>query len=460
MTRIMPAPSAFSRRGVFPWCLLFISLLQMTPVVAEGTGELPSIANLAEQVHHMLDKNYLPTTMDPDQQNNPYWNPSWGSINPREVAGPEILPPDPRNQAIFLPSGNPTPAIWIDNGPFNCRWWEWSSWSPCVPVCNVAGTVGTGQQVRTRSVSYPAVRGGQGCAGPSFQNQSCPIPSCDVDCVWALWGDWSECMDGTNTNTCQSNPSFVNVQSRNRSIAQPVEGNGVNCNAKNAQQQRSCNCPNYCTWSSWSPWSNCSATCGDGTQVRTRTPTQYGQGYYCETSAQDHQLCAVAGCNYTDCEWDTWSNWGLCQAPGFTQRQRKLVWLGDASSCDQSAAIGNATCSCDAYPCAVNINSVVGMMGGITGNGIVGMGSISSQTTTMSFDPSESPLDQDRSLNDTGGQPPQSAILPDPTADMGRASNQTSGQTVLSAKGTQAKSSAASLRLRVVGLLIALRMLR
>ena len=62
-------------------------------------------------------------------------------------------------------------VIWFFNSPENCTWGEWSSWETCSQTC------GGGSQIRTRSVSEQAKRGGS-CPGQSSELQGCNTQLC------------------------------------------------------------------------------------------------------------------------------------------------------------------------------------------------------------------------------------------------------------------------------------------
>ncbi|XP_035658025.1 SCO-spondin-like [Branchiostoma floridae] len=65
-------------------------------------------------------------------------------------------------------------------------------------------------------------------------------------------------------------------------------------------------CPVDCGWSAWSPWSICSATCGNGTQSRYRSPNNPSAangGQPCEPAATEEiQPCSADDCPLV-CDW-------------------------------------------------------------------------------------------------------------------------------------------------------------
>jgi hypothetical protein len=85
-----------------------------------------------------------------------------------------------------------------------------------------------------------------------------------------------------------------------------------------------------CTVSSWSNWGSCSATCGSGSQSRSRTVTRPAAngGYPCPTLT-DQQTCNTAACaGPVDCTVSNWSNWGACSVTcgsGSQSRSRSVT---------------------------------------------------------------------------------------------------------------------------------------
>lgn len=163
--------------------------------------------------------------------------------------------------------------------PIDGGWTDWS-WGTCSTTC------GPGVQVGTRTCTNPTPQyGGQQCQGDSQTTQACNPGPCPINGGWSDWTDWSQCSVGcgsgtqTATRTC-TNPS-------------PQYG-GANCQG-DSSQTRTCNtdpCPVDGVWSDWGPWAACSADCGGGLQLRTRTctPPQNG-GQYCQGSDTDVQSC-------------------------------------------------------------------------------------------------------------------------------------------------------------------------
>ncbi|XP_072324378.1 adhesion G protein-coupled receptor B1 isoform X9 [Scyliorhinus torazame] len=121
--------------------------------------------------------------------------------------------------------------------------------------------------------------------------------------VWEEWSPWSLC-----SSTCGRGH-----RDRTRSCMQPQFG-GNPCEGPE-KQTKFCNialCPVDGNWNDWSSWSQCSATCSNGTQQRTREcngPSFGGaecQGYWSENRPCFPRQCPVDG------KWQKWSSWEPC----------------------------------------------------------------------------------------------------------------------------------------------------
>ncbi len=122
------------------------------------------------------------------------------------------------------------------------------------------------------------------------ENNVCQTAQCQV----SEWGPFSDCSEkgwcgGTKTRT--------------RSI---LVG-GANCPA--LTETVACQvCPVHCQTTEWSTWSPCSATCGGGTQTRTRTITvQPANGGVACPSLTESRQCNTQTC-FADLDNDGWDS--------------------------------------------------------------------------------------------------------------------------------------------------------
>nr|XP_025858101.1 thrombospondin-2 [Vulpes vulpes] len=160
------------------------------------------------------------------------------------------------------------------------------------------------------------------CANPSFVEGEC-CPSCfhslDGEEGWSPWAEWTEC-----STTCGSG-----TQQRGRSC--DVTSN--TCLGPSIQT-RACSlgkCDNRIRqdggWSHWSPWSSCSVTCGVGNITRIRlcnSPVPQMGGKNCKGSGRETKGCQGVPCPI-DGRWSPWSPWSACTvtcAGGIRERTR------------------------------------------------------------------------------------------------------------------------------------------
>ncbi|XP_052606687.1 thrombospondin-2 [Peromyscus californicus insignis] len=160
------------------------------------------------------------------------------------------------------------------------------------------------------------------CANPTFVEGEC-CPSCshssDNDEDWSPWAEWTEC-----SVTCGSG-----TQQRGRSC--DVTSN--TCLGPSIQT-RACSLGKCDTrirqnggWSHWSPWSSCSVTCGVGNVTRIRlcnSPVPQMGGKNCKGSGRETKACQGIPCPI-DGRWSPWSPWSTCTvtcAGGIRERTR------------------------------------------------------------------------------------------------------------------------------------------
>ncbi|XP_061216810.1 adhesion G protein-coupled receptor B2 isoform X4 [Neopsephotus bourkii] len=128
------------------------------------------------------------------------------------------------------------------------------------------------------------------------------------------WSQWSVC-----SLTCGQGS-----QVRTRScVSSPY---GTLCSGL-LRETRTCNntatCPVHGAWEEWSPWSLCSVTCGRGARTRTRrcvAPRRGGKA--CEGPELQAKPCNIASCQ--DSKWGPWNHWSLCSKTCDTGWQRRF----------------------------------------------------------------------------------------------------------------------------------------
>ncbi|XP_077960333.1 adhesion G protein-coupled receptor B3 isoform X5 [Gasterosteus aculeatus] len=212
---------------------------------------------------------------------------------------------------------------------------EWSQWSSCSVTC------GQGSQVRTRTCVSPY---GTHCIGPLRESRVCNNTApCPVHGVWEEWSPWSLC-----SFTCGRGH-----RTRTRMCAPPQHG-GRACDGPETQTKL-CNialCPVDGQWQEWSSWSDCSVTCANGTQQRTRqcSAAAHGgsecRGHWAESRECHNPDCTANG------QWNPWGPWSGCSksCDGGWQR-RARVCQGAAQTGQQCDGTGEEVRKCSDQRC-------------------------------------------------------------------------------------------------------------
>lgn len=144
--------------------------------------------------------------------------------------------------------------------------------------------------MRSRRVVTHEANGGKDCHGCATDSRACNLQSCARNCRWAPWTVWSNC-----TETCGGG-----TQNRTRTIALEAANGGQQCTGETANY-RDCNtqkCPIDCKWGPWSEFDTCTRTCGGGMHARIREIAQkarYG-GDECTGEAQEMEGCNMQAC--------------------------------------------------------------------------------------------------------------------------------------------------------------------
>ncbi|XP_067282545.1 adhesion G protein-coupled receptor B2 isoform X2 [Pseudorasbora parva] len=213
---------------------------------------------------------------------------------------------------------------------------EWSQWSVCSLTC------GQGWQVRSRScVSSPY---GTLCSGPLRETRLCNnTATCPVHGLWEEWSSWSLC-----SVTCGRGS-----RTRSRICVLPQNGN-KGCGGPEVQTKL-CNiavCPVEGQWLDWAAWSQCSVSCGSGTQQRQRRCSVSVHGWAeCKGPHAETRECTNPSCGGGG-NWGAWNHWSLCSKTcdsGWQRRFRMCEGTGiQGYPCDGS---GEEVRSCNEKKC-------------------------------------------------------------------------------------------------------------
>ena len=171
------------------------------------------------------------------------------------------------------------------------EWSPWGDWTTCSKSCS------GGQRRRFRQCVDLATGkvDNKACFGDAEERESCNNQDCPY---WSGWSEWTTC-----TKTCGAG-----IRSKVRECLVPKSGDKTLCEGESRVTEE-CNTNECPTWTEWTGWSDCSLTCGGGTQQRIRD---------CVLPKSDDLFCdgenkEVRSCNTDKCPVFTdWSDWSAC----------------------------------------------------------------------------------------------------------------------------------------------------
>lgn len=164
---------------------------------------------------------------------------------------------------------------WINNGPVNGQWSEWSKYSKCHE-----GECGNGTTSRSRSCNNPTpANGGNKCVGSIYECKGCFLEADRCFIFWSDWTDWSDCITGNKTKSY--------FQERKRTCSQTARCNGER------YELRAC-APFDIRWSAWS-------LCSCIQKVQHRLPVFIHGCRKCEQLQRaEYRICEPANCTTGD----------------------------------------------------------------------------------------------------------------------------------------------------------------
>eukprot|EP00731_Ephydatia_muelleri_P018718 Em0011g758a len=140
--------------------------------------------------------------------------------------------------------------------------------------------------------------------------------------TWSVWSNWTECSRSCGGG---SQRRFRECLGDEQTTALNCTGNRINVQPCNTQ----C-CAVNGGFTIWSDWSPCSVSCGNGTQYRSRSctsPAPYCGGTGCTGASTELMSCATTPCP-VDGYWKAWGEWSACSSMcdgGIQTRTRACV---------------------------------------------------------------------------------------------------------------------------------------
>uniref|UniRef100_H2ZLH6 Spondin-like TSP1 domain-containing protein n=1 Tax=Ciona savignyi TaxID=51511 RepID=H2ZLH6_CIOSA len=186
---------------------------------------------------------------------------------------------------------------------------------------------------------------------PANGGAGCPVTAqsraCNIPpqhCQVSVWSNWGACTASCGAGT-QSRSRSVTVNPANCGNACPVLTSSRSCTGTQ--------CPVNCQVSAWTTWSACSVSCGAGTRSRRRSVTvnpQYG-GTACPVLTQSEN-CQVPPIN---CAVSPWSNWGTCsESCGEGEHSRTRSVTVNPANCGSACPVLQNTRGCSSSLCPID----------------------------------------------------------------------------------------------------------
>jgi|UniRef100_A0A6C0M157 hypothetical protein len=255
-----------------------------TPSTINSTSNTPN--NLLDSLENITNSSSISPTISPiDCTGN--WS-DWSTCNKTCGGGTKNRTYNVTTTKNSIGQDCPVSDKTIDTSscntnacPIPCLTTDWSEWSVCNRTC------GDGQKTRTKTIIQQPAYGGTLCPA-IIDTSSCNLQECSQDCKVSIWSPWSTC-----SKSCGSGTRY-----RTRTVTSSTTLDGASC--PSLREEEPCNtqlCPIDCAVSDWSNWSTCNATCGGGTQTRTRTiTTQPANGGTICPALSENIVCNTQSC--------------------------------------------------------------------------------------------------------------------------------------------------------------------
>eukprot|EP00397_Hematodinium_sp_SG-2012_P001621 GEMP01001625.1.p1 GENE.GEMP01001625.1~~GEMP01001625.1.p1 ORF type:complete len:660 (+),score=106.93 GEMP01001625.1:1164-3143(+) len=212
--------------------------------------------------------------------------------------------------------------VYCSSDVVDCGFSEWNEWGSCSCTCN-------GVRERIRHITLFPQKGGKECDGALKEVKPCNYEKClkgePRDCLLSTWGDWGQC-----SSKCDGG-----VNQRARHIEQQAEFEGAPCEGY-LKEVGTCGnvlCPGMinCKWGEWNDWGACSVDCDGGQRNRYRhiITMSAGGGKECDANASaEVQECNIQACGkIMFCEWGGWNGWSECSVTCGDGQQKRSRFL-------------------------------------------------------------------------------------------------------------------------------------
>ena len=205
-----------------------------------------------------------------------------------------------------------------------CIHGSWSDWGPCSASC------GSSEQVRTRKTP-------NGCEPPKTETRACSLTTC---CDTGQWSDWSDCKN-------------CDERERKRTFLDEVAESTEACSGIRLLETKDCS--DECEECQTGPWiaqSDCTVSCGYGTQNEARDVKNSSPSAPCTAAPATREATCYAG--PCPCVPQNWYNDGGCSVSSNcgvgTQFQRRDL-VGDCAESTLKAreieCTGESPCACE-----------------------------------------------------------------------------------------------------------------
>lgn len=200
-----------------------------------------------------------------------------------------------------------------DCEPQNCIPGQWTPWTSCSVTCNKT----PGTRHRERDIMKVESCGGT-CDVDLSQTEPCTTDvCCPEDCQLSTWSGWRHCICTNTTSFCDLKGQEVWVCSRSRLLIQQEQCGGW-CDHKYSETKcgNLC-CRKNCILGTWTWWGPCIGQCEqEGVQFRNLRVEREEEcgGDSCESMQRNETRSCMGGCCPVNCVLGEWSEWGECNA--------------------------------------------------------------------------------------------------------------------------------------------------